>query len=105
MKNGAVAFLSKLINDVALIAGVERALDPNRTYRKEAFEPSPPRRQQVLPLLAERSAEQRGCSRIGNDRKRCTNARWNIMRTMEADSFAALVKIVGKPNVSSSRAS
>jgi FixJ family two-component response regulator len=52
MKGGAVIFLTKPIDEVALIAGVERTLDLNRTYSKEAFEPSPPREQQVLPLLA-----------------------------------------------------
>jgi FixJ family two-component response regulator len=42
MKGGAVTFLTKPFDGVALIAGVERALDLNRTYSKEAFEPSPP---------------------------------------------------------------
>jgi hypothetical protein len=51
-KSGAVAFLTKPIGEVAPIAGLERALDLNKTYRKEAFEHSPPRKQQVLPLLA-----------------------------------------------------
>jgi FixJ family two-component response regulator len=52
MKSGAVTFLTKPIDEVALSAGVERALDLNGTYRKEAFEHSPPREQPVLPLLA-----------------------------------------------------
>lgn len=51
MKSGAVVFLTEPIDKVALIAGVERALDLNRTYRKEAFGHSAPREQEVLPLL------------------------------------------------------
>jgi FixJ family two-component response regulator len=65
MKSGAVTVLTKPIDGVALIAGVERALDLNRTYSKEAFEPSPPREQQVLPLLASGPLNKQAAGEVG----------------------------------------
>src|ERR1700719_392401 len=65
MKSGAAAFLTKPIDEVALIGGVELALDLNRTYRKEAFEHSPPRKQQVLPLLASGPLNKQVAGEIG----------------------------------------
>jgi FixJ family two-component response regulator len=65
MKSGAVAFLTKPIDEVAPIAGVERALDLNKTYRKEAFEHSPPREQQVLPLLASGPLNKQAAGELG----------------------------------------
>jgi FixJ family two-component response regulator len=76
MKSGAVTFLTKPIDEVALIAGVERALDLNRTYSKEAFEHSPPREQQVLPLLASGPLNKQAAGELGSP-KCCANAPWN----------------------------
>jgi hypothetical protein len=92
-KNGADA-LTKPINKVALIAGVERALDLNRTKREETFEHSPPGSKTGVTSCSERSAEQAGCWRIEGHPKPYATTR-NTMQKMEVNSFAALAKIAG----------
>jgi hypothetical protein len=105
MKSGAVAFLTKPIDEVAPIAGVERALDLKQDLSQGGIRALTAQRTTGVTSSGERPTEQAGCWRIRDHRKRCANAPWNIMRKMEADSFAVLVKIAGKPKFWASRAS
>lgn len=98
MKGDAVTFLTKPIDWVALIAGVEQALDLNRTYSKEAFEPSPPRDNRCYLFWRAAPLNKQAAGEVGITETPC-NAPWNYHAEMEPDSFAALVKIAGKPNL------
>jgi FixJ family two-component response regulator len=99
MKSGAVTFLTKPIDGVALIAGVERALDLNRTYLQGGIRALTAQRTTGVTSSGERPAEQAGCWRSRDHRNAVQMHRGIIMRKMESDSFAALVKIAGKPNL------
>jgi DNA-binding NarL/FixJ family response regulator len=68
------------MDEIALSAGVERALDLNRTYRKEAFEHSPPREQQVLPLLASGPLNKQAAEEVGITENSVQMHRGNIMQ-------------------------
>ncbi|WP_035353349.1 response regulator transcription factor [Edaphobacter aggregans] len=108
MKGGAIDFLAKPVDEVALLACVERALNLDRVYRKEAFERSQllaryqsltPREQQVLPLLVKGLLNKQAAGELGITEYTVQIHRGHIMRKMEADSFATLVKLAGKLNL------
>jgi FixJ family two-component response regulator len=71
MKSRVVVFLTRPIDEVALIAGAERALDLNKTYLKETLEHSPPREQQVLPLLASGPPNKQAAEELGSPQILC----------------------------------
>jgi FixJ family two-component response regulator len=108
MKGGAVDFLTKPIDEAALLASIERALEQDRAYRKEALEHAillaryqslTPREQQVLPLLVRGMLNKQAAGELGITEYTVQIHRGHIMRKMEADSFATLVKIAGKLNL------
>jgi FixJ family two-component response regulator len=108
MKGGAVDFLTKPIDEAALLTSIERALEQDRAYRKEALEHAillaryqslTPREQQVLPLLVRGMLNKQAAGELGITEYTVQIHRGHIMRKMEADSFATLVKIAGKLNL------
>ena len=108
MKGGAIDFLTKPIDEAALLASIERALEQDRAYRKEALEHAillaryqslTPREQQVLPLLVKGMLNKQAAGELGITEYTVQIHRGHIMRKMEADSFATLVKIAGKLNL------
>src|SRR5277367_1673975 len=108
MKGGAIDFLTKPIDEAALLASVERALEQDRVYRKEALEHAillaryqslTPREQQVLPLLVKGMLNKQAAGELGITEYTVQIHRGHIMRKMEADSFATLAKIAGKLNL------
>jgi FixJ family two-component response regulator len=108
MKGGAVDFLTKPIDEAALLASIERALEQDRAYRKGALEHAvllaryqslTPREQQVLPLLVKGMLNKQAAGELGITEYTVQIHRGHIMRKMEADSFATLVKIAGKLNL------
>src|ERR1700722_16804790 len=114
MKGGAMDFLTKPIDETALIACIEKALDQDRRLRLAAFEQErllaryrllTPREQQVLPLLVRGLLNKQAAWELGITEYTVQIHRGHIMRKMEADSFATLVRLAGKLNLESSKAS
>jgi FixJ family two-component response regulator len=114
MKGGAVDFLTKPIEESALLASIDKALEEDRRLRLAAFERESlltryrlltPREQQVLPLLVRGLLNKQAAWELGITEYTVQIHRGHIMRKMEADSFATLVKLASKLNLESSKAS
>jgi FixJ family two-component response regulator len=114
MKGGAVDFLTKPIDESALLACIDKALEQDRRLRLAAFEHESllsryrsltPREQQVLPLLVRGLLNKQAAWELGITEYTVQIHRGHIMRKMEADSFATLVKLASKLNLESSEAS
>jgi len=105
MKGGAIDFLTKPVDEAALLASVERALQQDRANRKEAIEHArlvaqydslTPREREVLPLLVSGLLNKQAAFKLGITEYTVQIHRGHIMRKMEADSFATLVKLAAK---------
>jgi FixJ family two-component response regulator len=105
MKGGAVDFLTKPVDEEALLASVERALRQDRESRQEAaehaklvaqYELLTPREREVLPLLINGSLNKQAAFELGIAEHTVQIHRGHIMRKMEANSFATLVKLAGE---------
>jgi FixJ family two-component response regulator len=114
MKGGAIDFLTKPIDETALLACIEKALEQDRKLRLAALEQKnllaryrslTPREQQVLPLLVRGLLNKQAAWELGITEYTVQIHRGHIMRKMEADSFATLVKLASKLNLESSKAS
>jgi FixJ family two-component response regulator len=114
MKGGAMDFLTKPIDESALLASIDKAFEQNRKLRLAALERESllaryrlltPREQQVLPLLVRGLLNRQAAVELGITEYTVQIHRGHIMRKMEADSFATLVKLAGKLNLESSQAS
>jgi FixJ family two-component response regulator len=105
MKGGAVDFLTKPVDEDALQNSVERALRQDRASRQKAdeharlvarYESLTLREREVLPLLARGLLNKQAAFELGITEYTVQIHRGHIMRKMEADSFATLVKLAGK---------
>src|SRR6202453_958690 len=114
MKGGAIDFLTKPVDEEALLAAVERALQQARASRQEAkeyarlfakYESLTPREREVLPLLAGGLLNKQAAFELGITEYTVQIHRGHIMRKMEADSFATLVKLAGKLKLGTANAS
>jgi len=113
MKGGAMDFLTKPIDEAVLLASIERALERDRKLRFAAFEQQSllaryrsltPREQQVLPLLVSGLLNKQAAGELGITEYTVQIHRGHIMRKMEADSFATLIRLASKLNLESSKA-
>jgi FixJ family two-component response regulator len=114
MKGGAMDFLTKPIDEAKLLICIDRALGQDRKLRLAASETKrlltryrslTPREQQVLPLLVRGLLNKQAAWELGITEYTVQIHRGHIMRKMEADSFATLVKLASKLNLESSEAS
>ena len=114
MKGGAMDFLTKPIDEAALLACIEKAFEQDRKLRLAALERESllaryrlltPREQQVLPLLVRGLLNKQAAGELGITEYTVQIHRGHIMRKMGADSFATLVKLAGKLKLESSEAS
>ena len=105
MKGGALDFLAKPVDEAALLASVERALQQDRANRSEAieharlvarYESLTPREREVLPLLVNGLLNKQAAFELGITEYTVQIHRGHIMRKMEVDSFATLVKLAAK---------
>jgi FixJ family two-component response regulator len=105
MRGGAVDFLTKPVDEKALLASVERALNQDRASRLDAaqhaklvrrYESLTPRERDVLPLLVDGMLNKQVAFHLGITEYTVQIHRGHIMRKMEADSFATLVRLAGK---------
>jgi FixJ family two-component response regulator len=114
MKGGAVDFLTKPVDEAGLLASVERAMLQDRANRQEAitharlvarYESLTPREREVLPLLVKGLLNKQAAFELGITEYTVQIHRGHIMRKMEADSFATLVKLAGKLKIETTSAS
>jgi FixJ family two-component response regulator len=105
MKSGAVDFLNKPLDEDALIRAVEAALATAHVLRKEAQEAAmlqalyrslTPREQELLPLVASGLLNKQAAAILGIAEYTVQVHRGNIMRKMQAGSFATLVRQASK---------
>ena len=108
MKGGAIDFLTKPIDEAALLTSVERALQQDRANRHEAmeharlvarYESLTPRERELLPLLVRGLLNKQAAVELGISEYTVQVHRGHIMRKMQADSFATLVKFAAKLKV------
>jgi FixJ family two-component response regulator len=108
MKGGAIDFLTKPLDEAALLTSVERALHQDRANRHEAmeharlvarYESLTPRERELLPLLVRGLLNKQAAVELGITEYTVQVHRGHIMRKMQADSFATLVKFAAKLNV------
>src|SRR3984957_9949473 len=105
MKEGASDFFTKPVDGNALLNSVERALLRDRANRQKATEHAglvarykslTPREREVLPLLASGLLNKQVAFELGITEYTVQLHRGHIMRKMEADSFANLVRMSDK---------
>jgi FixJ family two-component response regulator len=112
MKEGANDFFTKPVDGASLLSSVERALQQNLANRQEAtehagiaarYESLTPRERDVLPLLASGLLNKQVAFRLGITEWTVQLHRGRIMRKMQADSFAELVRMAGKLSLNHER--
>jgi FixJ family two-component response regulator len=105
MKGGAVDFLTKPLDEHELMRAVDAALAKAQVLRKEAedaaalqalYQSLTPREQELLPLLASGLLNKQAAAVLGITEYTVQVHRGHIMRKMQADSFATLVKQASK---------
>ena len=105
MKGGAVDFLTKPVDEDALTRAVDAALARAHVLRKEAedtaalqalYQSLTPREQELLPLLANGLLNKQAAGVLGITEYTVQVHRGHIMRKMQADSFATLVRQASK---------
>jgi FixJ family two-component response regulator len=105
MKDGAIDFLTKPVNAAALVNSIERAVQQYRANRQETmeyerftarYETLTPREREVLVLLIRGLLNKQVAFELGIAEYTAQIHRSHIMRKMEADSFATLVKLASK---------
>ena len=105
MKGGAIDFLTKPIDDAALLKSVARAFQQDLSNRREAieherfvarYETLTPREREVLALLVRGLLNKQAGFELGITEYTVQVHRAHIMRKMEADSFATLVRLAAK---------
>ena len=105
MKEGAIDFFTKPFDDGVFLAAVEHAVEKDRNTRRKTLEQAAllaryrsltPREQEVLPLLVSGLLNKQTAAELGITEYTVQIHRGHIMRKMEADSFATLVRMAGK---------
>jgi FixJ family two-component response regulator len=105
MKAGAIDFLTKPIDDAQLFHSVQRALEQDRVNRREAIEREAfvdryntltPREREVMALLVRGLLNKQAAFELGITEYTIQVHRKHIMRKVEVDSFATLVRLTTK---------
>jgi FixJ family two-component response regulator len=105
IREGAIDFLIKPVDDAALLKSVERAFQQYRESRQEAVEHESfaaryktltPRERQVLSLLVRGLLNKQAGFELGITEYTVQIHRAHIMQKMEAGSFATLVRLAAK---------
>jgi FixJ family two-component response regulator len=105
MKCGAIDFFTKPVDGTTLLNSVEKALQWESANRQEAieyaklvarYESLTPREREVLHLLARGLLNKQAAYELGITEYTVQFHRGHVMRKMEADSFATLVRLADK---------
>jgi FixJ family two-component response regulator len=113
MKAGAVEFLTKPVDERVLLAAVKAALAKDRIARETAAESAEllarynsltPREQEVLPLLVQGLLNKQAADVLGITEYTVQVHRGRIMKKMQVDSFAELIRIATKLKIDKQKA-
>ena len=105
IQGGAVDFLTKPVDEDGLMRAVDAALARARVLRKEAehtatlqalYRSLTPREQELMPLLTSGMLNKQIAANLGITEYTVQVHRSHIMRKMQADTFATLVRQAGK---------
>jgi FixJ family two-component response regulator len=105
IREGAIDFLTKPVDDAILLQSVEKAFQRDRVSRREAMEYErfavryrtlTPREREVLGFLVRGLQNKQAAFELGITEYTVQVHRAHIMRKMEADSFATLVRLAAK---------
>jgi FixJ family two-component response regulator len=105
IKAGAVDFLTKPCRKADLLAAIENAVAQDRHVRAEKAERMrlkyrhsclTPREQEVLPLIVGGLLNKQAAAKLGISETTLQIHRSRVMRKMEAESLAQLVRMAGK---------